>query len=166
MFCPNAVDFGNVADWASGLGALAAVIVALYIANNQARAAGEIRRIEANEAHARRALVIAEAIRLATQIEAHAVGYSQLTTLGGGESKSRKLKLLNEVEGIRSQIGALQRFPMSDPRLFAEIGRIVHECRVEPGLVEQSTSYTGRVMRRMAEGMRDRRDAITKLSAA
>lgn len=165
MFCPQAADFGNVADWVSGLGAMAAVLVALHIANNQARTAQKLRLIEANEAHARRALVITEAMRLTGQIEALAGGYSQLTTLGGGDSKSRKVELLDEIAGVRSQIEALQRFPVSDPRLFAEIGRIAHDCRSEPGLVDQSSSYGGQIMKQMAERMRARRDALTAISA-
>lgn len=166
MFCPSAADFGNVADWVSGLGALAAVIVALYIANNQARAVEKIRQLEANEAHSRKALVIAEAIRLAGEIEAHAIGYSQLVTMGGGDSRTKKLALLAEIDGVRSQIEALQRFPLSDPRLFTEIGRIAHDCRAEPGLVDQSTSYTGLVMRQMAQHMGARRAAMAALIEA
>lgn len=165
MFCPNAVDFGNVADWVAGFGALAAVIVALYIASNQSRTAEKLRTIETNEGYAKHARIVAEAIRLAAEVETHASAYSQLVAFGGGDSKSKKSELLDEIEGIRTQIEALQRFPMADPRLFAEIGRIAHECRTERGLGEQSTSYTGLIMKRMAERVRTRREAIAALTS-
>lgn len=163
MFCPLAVDYGNIADWIAGLGSLAAVIAALWIAGSQNRNAARLRAIEANEAHGRRAQVIAEAIRLAADVEAQAMGYAQLTSLGGDDAETRKHEVAADIAGLRSQREALQRFPGTDPRVFTEIGRAVHDCRVERGFATQSTSHAGLTMRRIAESMRARRDALAAL---
>jgi hypothetical protein len=163
MFCPNAADWGNVADWVSGIGTFIAVVAALYIAGNERRSAEKAREIAANEEYGRRAQVIAEAIRLAGEVEALATSYNQLVSLGGGNGLSRRVDLLDDIEGIRRQLDSLQQFPITDPRVFAEIGRIAHECRVEPGLIDKSTSYAAQIMMRVAERTRLRRDALSVL---
>ena len=106
MFCPNATDWGNVADWVSGIGTF---------------------------------------------------------SFGGGDGVSRRVDLLDDIEGIRRQLDSLQQFPITDPRLFAEIGRTVYECRVEPEMPGKSTSYAAQIMTRVADRMRVRRDAIASL---
>jgi hypothetical protein len=161
MFCPNAADWGNVADWVSGIGALAAVIAALWIAGSERRSADRARKIAESEAYQRRAQVIGEAIRLAADIEAKATSYVQLTTFGGGELK--KTEVIGEIEGIRSQLQALQQFPMTDPRVFAEIGRIIHESTIDRGVALQSTSYVGITLRQLASNLAARREAIAGL---
>lgn len=163
MFCPNAADWGNVADWVSGIGTFIAVVAALYIAGNEQRSAEKARAIASNEELGRRAQVIAEAIRLAGEVEALAASYNQLVSLGGGEGVSRRVDLLDDIAGIQRQLDSLQQFPITDPRLFAEIGRTAYECRVESGLADKSTSYAAQIMKRVAERMRLRRDALSAL---
>jgi hypothetical protein len=164
MFCPNAADWGNVADWILGVGTLIAVVAALYIAGNERRSAEREREIASNIEFGRRAQVIAEAIRLAGEVEALSGSYAQLVGLGGGEGASKKADLMDEIEGVRRQLDSLQQFPITDPRLFAAIGRTAFECRVESGLIETSTSSAALIMKRMAERMRLRRDALVALS--
>lgn len=163
MFCPNAPEWGNIADWVSGLGALGAIIVALRIAGSERRSAALLREIEANEDHARRAQVIAEAIRLAAEIEAKANSYAQLIAFGGGDSETRKHEAIADIEGIRSQLQALQQFPITDPRIFTEIGRMIHESRIERGASIQNSSYFQLTMRQVAIHMEARRNAISSV---
>ncbi|GAA4814097.1 hypothetical protein GCM10023232_06960 [Sphingosinicella ginsenosidimutans] len=164
MFCPNAIDWGNVADWVSGAGAFAAVVTALHIAGSERRSATKAREIASNEAHERRAQVIAEAIRLAGEVEAIARSYVQLVSFGGGEGQSKRRDLLDDIDGVRRQLDALQQFPNSDPRLFAEIGRTASDCRTEAEVIDMSTSYAAQIMTRLAEHMAHRRDALITLS--
>lgn len=163
MFCPLAVDYGNVADWASGVGSLAAVIAALWVAGSQARAAARVRVAEEAERVQRRAQVVAEAIRLAGEVEAKATSRAQLARLGGANSASDTVELMEEIASVRSQIEALQKFPMTDPRVFSEIGRLAHDCRFERGLAVHGSAYVEMAMRRTAERMRERRDALSSL---
>ncbi|MBH1945500.1 hypothetical protein I5L01_14840 [Erythrobacter sp. YJ-T3-07] len=163
MFCPSAADWGNVADWVSGLGALLAVIVALRIAGTERRSAAHLRTIEANEALERRSQIKSEAIRIAGAIEAEALSYFQLSSLGGGDSEAKKHEVIATIKSVRSQLEALQNFPMNDPRLFTEIGRMVHESRIEPNAALQSTSHFGLTMKHLAEGIAARRNAMVQL---
>lgn len=163
MFCPNSADWGNIADWVSGLGALGAVIVALWIAGSERRSAALLREIEANEVYEQRAQVIAEAIRLVADIEAKARSFAQVAALGGGHGDSNKHEIMAEIAGIRSQLQALQQFPIKDPRVFSEIGRMVHDSRSEHGAALQSTSHFGLTMRQLAEDMATRREAISNI---
>ena len=163
MFCPNAIDWGNVASWVSGMGTLAAIIVALWIAGSERRSAARLRDIEVNEAHERRAQVICEAIRLAGDIEAKANSYVQLTSLGGGLGDAKMHEVIADIDGARSQLQALQQFPMTDPRVFTEIGRIVHESVIGHGAALKSTSHFGLTMRQLADHMAKRRGAISDL---
>jgi len=165
VFCPNAADWGNVADWVAGIGTFVAVAVALYIAGSERRSAERQRQIRANEDYERRAQVIAEGIRLAGEVEALAGNYVQLVTLGGGSSQANRADLLDDLDGIRRQLESLQKFPISDPRLFAEIGRAAYDCRVETGLIDKSTSYAELIMKRVAERLRQRRDSLVMLCA-
>ncbi len=165
MFCPNAVDWGNVADWVSGIGTLIAVVAALYIVGNEHRSAEKAREIASNEELDRLGQIIAEAIRLAGEVEGLASSYDQLVNFGGGDGLSRKSDLVDNIDGIRRQLETLQKFPMADPRLFAEIGRTAYECRVEPELVDKSTSYVALTMKNVAERMRARRKALSILLA-
>lgn len=163
MFCPNAADWGDVADWVSGIGTFIAVVAALYIAGSERRSAEKQREIASNVELERRAQVIAETIRLAGEVEALATNYNQLVSFGGGDGLSRKVDLLDNIEGIRRQLDSLQEFPITDPCLFAEIGRTAFECRVELGLVDKSTSYASLIMKRVAERMKLRRDSLAAL---
>jgi hypothetical protein len=89
----------------------------------------------------------------------------QLVTLGGGSSQANRADLLDDLDGIRRQLESLQKFPINDPRLFAEIGRAAYDCRVETGLIDKSTSYAELIMKRVAERLRQRRDSLAKLCA-
>lgn len=163
MFCPNAADWGNIADWVSGIGTFAAVLTALLIAGNEHRVGARHRREAENQEIGRRAQIIAEAIRLAGEAEAIAGKFVGQVDNGGGERLSQKRELIDDLDGVRNQILALQQFPMSDPRLFAEIGRIAADCRTEPSFEELGTSFLGIVMKQLTDRMRARRDAIAAL---
>ena len=158
MFCPNAADLGNVADWVSGIGALIGVLAALWIAGTQQRSVKQQRNVEYALAFERRAQIIAEAIRLSGQIKSIAQRGIQ-----GENTPSTVKDVVDQIDGIRSQIDALQGFPMDDPRLFAELGRISHESKTEPGLVTMPIPYTAMVMRRMASSMAERRQAVLSI---
>lgn len=163
MFCPNSADWGSIADWVSGISTFAAVVAALWIASNQERSARRQRhRKELEEAKAM-AAIRAEAIRLAGEVQALAASYVQLAKLGGGNTQSRCEELVDSIGGVQSQLEALQHFPMTDPRLFAEIGRLATECRLEPGLAEKSTSYAELVMRQLLERLDARRESLAML---
>lgn len=163
MFCPNSADWGTVADWVSGMGTFLAVGTALWIASNQERSANRQRRRNELEEAKRTASIRAEAIRLAGEVQAIAANYVQLVTLGGGNTRSRREELVSSIGGVQSQLEALQHFPMADPRLFAEIGRLATECRLEPELAEQNTSYAEQIMRRLMEKMEVRQRSLAEL---
>jgi hypothetical protein len=164
MFVASAVDWGNIADWVSGFGSLAAVLAALYIAGNERRSAERHRRIAENVEFGRRAKVIAEAIRLAAQIEALAGQYIQLSSPSDKQPLWRRVEVLKEIEGIRRQLSSLQQFPISDPRLFVEIGLTVHECHVDRDLDDIGTSNAILIMTRIAEQMAERRNGLAAVS--
>ncbi|WP_447725689.1 hypothetical protein [Sphingomonas koreensis] len=139
--------------------------MALYIAGSEQRSAERQRRAAANEDHERRAQVIAEAMRLGGEVETLAGRYAELVTLGGGTSLANRADLLDDLDGIRRQLESLQKFPMADPRLFAEIGRAASDCRVEAGLNDKSTSYAELIMKRVGERLAGRRESLAKLCA-
>lgn len=162
MFCPSSADWGNIADWVSGLGALAAVVAAVVIATQQSREAANLRRIAINEEIERKAHVAAEAIRLAAAIQSQAASYAQLMRLGGSDYTQRKAELANEINGLRGQLSALQQFPIADPRLFSEIGRMIHDSRVDASFLNASGSVSEIEMRDLAKAMLARREAMMK----
>lgn len=158
MFCPSAIDYGNIADWVSGIGAFLAVAVALRIAGAQQRSAEQQRQVEFALAFERRAQIISEGIRLTGQIEAIAKRGIQ------GENTPATVKeVVDQIDGVRSQIAALQSFPMDDPRLFAELGRVGHDSKMEAGLLTMPIPYTAMIMRRLADAMAERRGALISI---
>jgi hypothetical protein len=163
MFCPNAADWGNVADWASGIGSFAAVAAALWIAGGERRRADRQRSIDENVEYERRAKVIGEVIRLSCEIETQALSYPMQTAMGGEDAKQRIELILDDIAGIRSQLSSLQNYPISDPQVFAEIGRIAHESRVEYDLGDRPLPYQLFTMHRLTEKMSIRRSAVTQL---
>lgn len=82
MFCPLSADWGNAADWVSGIGSLLAVGAALWIAFGQERNARRLRRESKNEEHERKAHLIGEVIRLTAAMEAVAGAGATLLDLG------------------------------------------------------------------------------------
>lgn len=163
MFCPNEIAFGDVAGWVAGLGALAAVIAALYIAGSERRAAERRRAEDRDSEKARQTLIIEEAMRVANEARNKAAAYALLVKMGGGGGIARRQELVEELGGFRRQLEALQAFPMTDPRLFAEIGRAAHECRVEVDLPEKSTSYGEQIMNLIAARMSQRIETLETL---
>lgn len=162
MFCPLAVDWGNSADWVSGIGSLLAVGAALWIAFGQERNARRLRREARNEEHERKAHLIGEVIRLTGAIEAVATAGATLVDFGGGRNGSLTSHK-DDIEGLRMQLKALQQFPQTDPRIFGEIGRIIHESEFPSGFSTGGTSYQAIVYRDLAKKLRERRDVLAKL---
>lgn len=162
MFCPLAIDWGNAADWASAIASGGAVIAALWIAFGQERNARKLRRLAQNEEHQRKAQLITEVIRLAAEIESVAASGTTLVNLGGGINGSLSSHK-DDIESLRSQLRALQQFPQSDPRIFGEIGRIIHASEMSVDVSTASTSYQAIILRDLARKMAERREALAKL---
>lgn len=149
-----------MADWASAGASTVAVGVALYVAGWEQRAARRDRERLANEQHERHAQIRAETIRLAAEIEALARHHSQLATLGGNHTHD----LTSFAEGHAAQLDALQRFPMEDPRLFSEIGRVAALYRGRAAYMTGSSSRVGASMRSLADALAERREVIAALT--
>ena len=162
MFCPMAIDWGNAADWASAIASAGAVFAALWIAFGQERNARRLRQAAKNEDHERKAHLVAEVIRLTAEIETVAQSGAMLVDLGGGLNDSLSPQR-GSIEGLRSQLRALQQFPQADPRIFGEIGRIVHLSDMPSGYATASTSYQALLFRDLAKNLADRREALLKL---
>lgn len=149
-----------MADWASACASTVAVVVALHIAGSEQRAARRDRERLANEQHERHALIRAEAIRLAAEIEAIARQNTQLANFGIDHTHN----LSFFAEGHASQLDALQQFPMEDPRLFSEIGRIAALYRRHAATMTGSSSQIGSRMRDLANALAKRREALAALT--
>jgi len=162
MFCPLAIDWGNAADWASAIASFGAVVAALWIAFGQERNARKLRRLSRNKEHERRAHLVGEVIRVTGEIEAAANAGAALVDLGGGRN-GNLASSRDEIEGLRSQLRALQQFQQSDPRIFGEIGRIIHESELPPDVAAGSTSYQGLIFGDLARTLASRREALVRL---
>lgn len=162
MFCPLAADWGNAADWVSGIGSLLAVGAALWIAFGQERNARRLRRESKNEEHERKAHLIGEVIRLTAAIEAVACAGATLLNLGGGRSDSLTSHK-DDIDGLRLQLKALQQFPQTDPRIFGEIGRIIQESELPSGFATGGASYQATVYRDLAKKLTPRREVLVGL---
>lgn len=169
MFCPLAVDYGNVADWVSGIasviagvGSVVAVIFAVRIANSQRRYDQQLRQIADNQAHEKRAHLIGEVIRLTAEIEAkiqEVYGRVVATSTFGDSWR----KDISEIEPIRLQLESLQQLATSDPQLYGEIGRITREAVFVHDIHNKSAGLVGGQLRRMRDIMFERRAAVVKL---
>lgn len=162
MFCPLAVDWGNAADWVSGIGSLLAVGAALWIAFGQERNARRLRQQARNEEHERKAHLVGEVIRLTAAIEATATAGATLGDLGGGQNGGL-MSHKNDIDGLRLQLRALQQFPQTDPRVFGEIGRILHESEWPSGFATGGISYQAIIYRDVAKKLAARREAMVGL---
>jgi len=120
MFCPSAIDWGNAADWVAGTGSLAAVFVAVGIAAWQFRDARRQRLEARNEEHGRQAHLAAEITRIAGAIQAIAGGAANLVNLGGG--LHGLTTQMDEINGLRLQLKALQIFPKLTHVFMAKLG--------------------------------------------
>lgn len=160
MFCPNAADWGNVADWISGLGTLIAVGAAIWIAGTEQRSVVRQRKIDENVAFEKRSHVKAEAIRLIGQAEAIALAHLAILKAESVGSYTTIKEFVYGIEGIRAQLISLQHFPIADPRLFSEIGRTAHELAFEPDMFQKSPTYAKFVSNQVSDRMKLRRDAI------
>lgn len=162
MFCPLEVDYGNAADWIAGIGSLAAVGVALYIANGQERFAQRQRQEAKNEEYERKVHLIMEVVRLTAEIESHMTSTSNLIDAGGGGAGGW-MNTLDEIEGIRTQLTALQPLAQSDPRIFGEIGRILRESDTPNDFRGANTSYVSIIYRGIVKRLAERRTTLAKL---
>ena len=159
MFCPLAIDWGNAADWAAAIASTGAVVAAVWIAFGQERSARALRKVARNEEHERKAHLIAEVIRLSGETEAVAISGSNFVNLGGQDLSSQR----DDIESLRSQLRALQQFPQSDPRIFGEIGRVIHASEMPLDVSTASTSYQGILLGDLARRMAERRNALANL---
>ncbi len=127
MFCPNAADWGNVADWISGLGSFAAVVAALYIAGTQNRLAADQRKLAKEAERNTKHNLISEIMRLTAEIEAKA----KTGSITGGSVNQALLNAM-EIEQLSNQLESLQELSKGDPQIFGEIGRTVREASISP----------------------------------
>jgi len=156
------MELGTWADWVSGIGSLAASGVALFIAFRQESVAKRKERIAEGERIASVARVKEEAIRILADLEAQGARFSQLVDFGGGQSGTAIRDAKEELDGLRSQLSTLQAFPGLPPRVIAEIGRAIHDSRLNESDLAHSPSSLGFQMREIAERMKKRREAIVE----
>lgn len=161
MFCPLAIDWGNAADWASEIASTGAVVAAVWIAFGQERNARKLRQLARNEEYERKAHLIAELIRLSAEIEAVAASGATLVDFGEQDLSSKR----GEIDGLRSQLLALQQFLQSDPRIFGEIGRMIHASEMPFDISTASTSYQGILLGDLARKMKERRNALASIQS-
>jgi len=146
MFCPNSADWGNVADWISGAGSLAAVVTALYIADAQNRLANRQRdQLEKARRQTRRDL-ICEIMRLTAEIEKEARRGSN--DFG---SENQGLIISVEINALARQLDSLKELAKDDPQLYGEVSRIVREAGIPPNekLHNQLAGRYGVIVRSM-----------------
>lgn len=156
-------DWGSVADWIAGIGAIVASLVALGIAVWQQRSIRKEQERRANEELEMRSQVIAEAIRLAGELEAEARNLASLMALGG--TGASRWKDVNDAAAIVSeQAHALQRLTC-DPRLFSELGRLAAESRIAGGTIAAGCSSQQIIAQDLAEKMQHRRETLAGLLA-
>lgn len=162
MFCPLSLDYGNVADWFAAVASLAAVATALIIAFREANSLKKERLLQENAECQRMAHVKAEIIRIASEIEVRAVSAGSPLQELRLDAMAPYHEARLAIEGLRAQLSALQKYPISDPRLFGEIGRVIFESEltVEP---MASSSSRQMFMRALADKMRQRREAIATI---
>lgn len=99
MFCPNEVAWGSVGDWVSGLGALAAVGTALWIAIRQ-RADAKADRAEARKNYA--AMVWAAVQRVGSASLALEASSERVALSAGLDAlRHQASPLLKEIELLR-----------------------------------------------------------------
>lgn len=114
MFCPNSADWGNVADWISGLGSFAAVAVALWIAGKQNRIAAEQRASAREAERSTRRSLICEVMRLTAEIQNEAAGRGRMS----------------EVVNLNEHLSAMSELSKNDPQLFGEITMTVRASNI------------------------------------
>lgn len=150
MFCPLEVTWGNAADWAAAIGSIVAVIAAVWIANGQKRFArwqkGEAERAERE----RHQSLINEVIRVTEQLRKEFEKLSKAGAMSGLQSIGAD-KWTN-VERLRLRVKSLQSLATDFPRLFSEIGAILHNSYSDPTV----TSPTG--VRLICKGRADSLD--------
>ncbi|KQO09431.1 hypothetical protein [Sphingomonas sp. Leaf242] len=157
----SGIEPGSLADWFSGTGGIIASIVAVAIALRQEGNSKRAERLADAQRIAGSARVKEEALRIIGDIEAQAGSYVQLNAFGGGDAPSKMRELKTEIDGLRSQLTALQNYPNLTPSVIAEIGRAVHDSRVDLGDLLSSSSGFAMQMRSLTEKMKKRRDALT-----
>lgn len=137
MFCPNAKDWGNIADWVAGIGSLLAVAAAIWLAYRQSllanRSAKKVRRS-----------LIAEVMRLVAEIENNARTHS-------------KAKILDLCDHLRS-MGDLAK---NDPQLFGEIAMSVRQASFTPEDTAHNREDAG--FARIALAMQKRQQVFREL---
>jgi hypothetical protein len=157
MFCPQALDYGNVADWFAAVGSVAAVVVALSIAFHQHRIASRERLVAANDEIRRMALLRTEVIRIAGEIAAHA---NSLAASLDANTTAAWYEVSGRIHRLSAQLTGLQAYPISDPVLYAAIGRLAYESQLDP--LDGMTTPGGRQwrMKELLDKMNSRRDEL------
>lgn len=156
------LGLGSWADWFSGTGGLVASVVAVAIALRQEGNSKRGEHLAAAERIAGSAHVKAEVLRTIGAIEAEAAGYVQRNNLASGDAPAKMIELKSEIDGLRSQLTALQNYPNLTPSVIAEIGRAIHDSRVElPNSISSSSAFAAQ-MRSLKDRMAKRRDALVK----
>ncbi len=145
MFCALEVTWGNAADWAAAIGSIVAVIAAVWIADGQKRFA-RWQKDEAERAERQRhQSLINEVIRVTEQLRDE---FARLATLGDlGGLQSFTADNWNNAERLRVRIRSLQSLATDYPRLFSEVGSILHNSYPDPTISSPS------VVRLICRGM-------------
>lgn len=160
MFCPLAVDYGNVADWVAGIGSVAAVTAAVWIARGQERFARHQRQIAKNEEHEKRGHLIAEIMRLSSEIEAKAAEIKAQVSMGVGMGWQSGYE---ELEALRAQALSIQPLAANDPQVFGEVGRIYRESKADITIHTSTPAHIAIVMGKVADKMAQRRSLLHTL---
>lgn len=124
MFCPQAVDYGNVADWFSGVGSVAAVAVALWIAIRDRR----IRRAEdkarmVREAEDENSLIV-EALALYRSLKS--MLSDVIDAIDGSGHAVNWYETEKEVFLVRETARRLQQLPSVTIRMYKTFERIIN----------------------------------------
>lgn len=161
MFCPQEVAWGNVADWVSGLGASAAVIGAVWIAKTQERFAKHMKKVEAAEAHEKKAHLISEVLRLSGEIEAQA---SRGKSYINAERAVASWKaVIDDINDLRASLDDIQQLAKAEPLIFGEIGRISRESKIEYNLEVASPAYAAHRFGEIIAKVQKRREVLLDL---
>ena len=158
------MELGSIADWVSGLGTVVAIGAAIYAAHKPNRDAQREKARAARAEIQHRALVQAEAIRLAGEIEALAGHFKNRKDRYGGIDAAVLTDTVEEMAGWRRQIEALQTIATPYPRLFTEVGRLAGDARLGNDIFQHASGFWDMTMDDLASRMAERRTLISTLA--
>lgn len=128
----------NLADWASAIASFLAVCTALHIAHRQQKILDAARTQERLESAEKRHLLIDEAIKL---IDEAIILTEQFSIPDSNFDQSLYRKdIIQKIRSVREQIIILQKFPMSEPGLFVEIGGVIFDLNCSLDITEMNIS--------------------------